>query len=356
MLRGIIAIAAIAAIAAVAAAVVAVSLGRSGRTEAPAGTPAAGASAAALAIDGAPRVAACALGKLEAASEEIGVASDITSRIVAIHVDEGDRVEAGQALAGLDDTVQKARVNACEAAVKVALAHKERLDAGARPESIRKGRATLEEAEARARIARERAERALRLDEKGISSRDETDWLQREAEACEARARAAREEVLILEHETRVEDLAAAVAELERARQELAAAQAELGKTVLRSPIAGTVVRRSLRVGEAVSSFQVEPVVIVADLTRFRVRVEVDEIDIGKVRVGQRVRAESESFPGLRLEGRVSRLGKTMGRKTVKSLNPNERQDVRIREVLADLDGVVDLPLGLRLVVSFLEP
>ncbi len=113
--------------------------------------------------------------------------------------------------------------------------------------------------------------------------------------------------------------------------------------------------RRNLRVGEAVSSFQVAPVVTVADLSRLRVRAEVDEIDIAKVRLGQRAYAESESFPDTRLYGTVIRLGKTMGRKTLKSSDPNERQDIRVREVLVELDEASDLPLGLRMIVSFLE-
>ena len=42
-----------------------------------------------------------------------------------------------------------------------------------------------------------------------------------------------------------------------------------------------------------------------------------------------------------------------MGRKRIKSMDPNERQDVRVREALIDLEGTYDLPLGLRLIVSF---
>ncbi len=301
------------------------------------------------------RVVARALGKLESASEEIGVASDITGRIVKIFVEEGDRVGAGQALAQLDQTVHQARVEACEAAVRAARARRGRLEAGARVEAIRKARAVLDEMEARAKIAQERAERAQHLVKEGLYSRDEADWYLRDADAREAMVRAAREQLTILENETRPEDLAAASAELERAQQELAAARAEMEKTTLCSPISGTVVRRNLRVGEAVSSFQVEPVITVADLSQLRVRAEVDEIDIGKVRLHQRAYAESDSFPGLRFRGQVIRLGKTMGRKTIKSMNPNERQDVRIREVLIGLDSTADLPLGLRLVVSFLE-
>lgn len=303
--------------------------------------------------EGAP-VVARSLGKLESASEEIGVASDLTGRIEAILVDEGDEVTVGQPLVRLDDTLQLARVAAAEAAVRAAEARKARLEAGARREDIRRARALLDEAEARARIARERSDRGEKLEAEGVSPTDETDWLRREAEATEARVRAARENLTIAENETRPEELAAAEAELDRTRRELEAARAELQKTVLRSPITGTVVRRNLRMGEAVSSFQVDPVVTVADLEDLRIRAEVDEIDIGKVEVGQRVYAESESFPDLILHGRVIRLGSTMGRKTIRSTDPNARKDVRIREVLIDVKETAELPLGLRLIVSFL--
>lgn len=295
-----------------------------------------------------------ALGKLEAASEEIGVASDLTGRIVEILVEEGDRVAAGQELARLDDTLYRAKVAAAEAALKAAVARREKLEAGARIEAIQRAKALLEAARAQAAIAREKADRGQKLSREGVMPPEEANWLLREAESREAQARACEAELSLVERETRPEDLAAAVAEEERAKRELEAARAELEKTILRSPIDGVVVRRNLRVGEAVSSFQVAPVVTVADLSRLRVRAEVDEIDIGKVRVGQRAYAESESFPGTRLSGTVIRLGKTMGRKTLKSSDPNERQDIRVREVLVELDETADLPLGLRMIVSFL--
>ncbi|MGQ9589367.1 MAG: efflux RND transporter periplasmic adaptor subunit [Planctomycetota bacterium] len=301
------------------------------------------------------RVAAKALGKLEAASEEIGVASDLTGRIVEILVEEGDSVSAGQALARLDDTLYRAKVAAAEAALKAAKARRQKLQAGARIEAIRKAQALLEAARAQASIAREKADRGEKLSREGVMPHEEASWLLREAESREAQVRAFEEELSIIRNETRPEDLAAAVADEERAEKELEAAKAELSKAILRSPIDGAVVRRNLRVGEAVSSFQVEPIVTVADLSRLRVRAEVDEIDLASVRLGQRACAESESFPGRRLCGTVVRLGRTMGRKTVKGSDPNERQDVRVREVLIDLDEAADLPLGLRLVVSFLE-
>src|SRR5262245_30815577 len=54
------------------------------------------------------RVAARALGKLESASEEIPVASDLTGRLEEVLVEEGDSVAAGQPLARLEQTAQRA--------------------------------------------------------------------------------------------------------------------------------------------------------------------------------------------------------------------------------------------------------
>jgi hypothetical protein len=45
----------------------------------------------------------------------------------------------------------------------------------------------------------------------------------------------------------------------------------------------------------------------------------------------------------------------SMGRKEIESNDPSEREDVRIFEVLIDLEAPVELPLGLRVMVSFLE-
>jgi HlyD family secretion protein len=155
--------------------------------------------------------------------------------------------------------------------------------------------------------------------------------------------------------QTRPEELEAAAAELAQREHELAVTEAELEKTVLRAPLPGTIIRKNMRVGEAVSSFQVMPVVTLADMTRLRVRAEVDEVDIARVRVGQRVEIHALSRDDAPLRGSVIRLGKTMGRRKVESNDPNEREDVRILEVLIELEAAPDLPLGLRTMVTFID-
>jgi HlyD family secretion protein len=301
------------------------------------------------------RIAARAVGMVEAASEEIGVSSDITGRIAEILVEEGDRVEKGAALARLEPFVYASRVEAAKAAVAKARAGVKLLEAGARSEEIRAARNLLEESQASERLAKLAWDRSRKLFEAGLTPESEADAARKELDAAQSRAAAAGEELQIALHRTRVEELEAARADVAQREHELAVAEAELEKTVLRAPISGTIIRRKLRVGEAVSSFQVTPVVTMADMSQLRVRAEVDEIDIGKIRESQAVDIELLAHPARSFPGRVFRIGKAMGRKEIESNDPNERQDLRILEVLIDLEAPVELPLGLRVMASFLE-
>lgn len=310
------------------------------------------------------RVKARALARIEAWSEEIGVASDITGRIVEILVDEGQVVEPGAPLVRLDPSVYQARADAARAALLQAEAQRDLLVAGARSEEIELQRQLLEETRASERLARASWERVKQLIEEGIISKTAADEAREEHEAATARVKAAQERLGWTEKRTRKEELRAAEAAVAVERHQLAVAESELDRTVLRAPIAGTITRRLRRVGEAVSSFQIEPVVRIADMTQLRARAEVDEVDIGKVRLGQAARIEVLSQPEIALEGKVSLLGKVMGRKKTESNDPNEREDVRVLEVLVDIEKSSDaaalgatsgLPLGLRVTVSFLE-
>lgn len=308
------------------------------------------------------RVKARALGKIESASDEIAVASDITGRIAEIHVEEGQVVARGEKLARLEPFVFESKVKAARAALAQAVARKKLLDAGARSEEINAARALLSEMQASERVAKLAWERYARLLESGDISQHQADAVREEALVARERVRAVEERLLIAMNQTRQEEKDAAEAEVEVGRHELAVAEAELEKTVLRAPIAGTIIRKNLRVGEAVSPFQISPVVTLADLSDLRVRAEVDEIDLAHVRVGQKVELEALLARGQPLHGTVLRIGNSMGRKKVESNDPNERVDVRVLEVLIDLDdkgdgsaGSLVLPLGLRVNVSFLD-
>jgi len=84
---------------------------------------------------------------------------------------------------------------------------------------------------------------------------------------------------------------------------------AEQEKSIIRSPIAGTVLNLAVQQGETLAAGLSSPtVIIVADLHRLQVDAYVDETDIGKIRLGQEANVVIDAFPKHIFKGRVSKV------------------------------------------------
>jgi cobalt-zinc-cadmium efflux system membrane fusion protein len=144
------------------------------------------------------------------------------------------------------------------------------------------------------------------------------------AEAAEARARLARETDLFREHLTTIAavqnaraDFARAEAQAQGARQRLAAMGANAAggrRVILRSPIAGHVIRRSVIVGQTIDD--TDEVMRVADLTHVWVLLDVFERDLAHVRVGDHAEITTEAYPDRNFDGAVSLVDSTIDMRT----------------------------------------
>ncbi|MEJ7616193.1 MAG: HlyD family secretion protein [Pyrinomonadaceae bacterium] len=87
----------------------------------------------------------------------------------------------------------------------------------------------------------------------------------------------------------------------------------------------------------------------IADTSVLRVRVDVDEADVGKLKVGQTAYVPADAYGDRRFAGRIVRIGQVLGKKNVRTNEPTERVDTKILETLIELDeGQQQLPPGLR--------
>ena len=82
------------------------------------------------------------------------------------------------------------------------------------------------------------------------------------------------------------------------ARSEVTLAETLLDKTRIRAPIAGKVLQINAKVGELVAPTPELPLVVVGDMSIVRVRAEVDEPDVAKIKLGQRVSVKNNAYPG----------------------------------------------------------
>jgi HlyD family secretion protein len=287
-------------------------------------------------------------GSVEPASEELRINAQMSGRLRDVVVEEGDRVERGQLLAVLENDDFAARVALAEAELRLREAELRRVQNGARLQERQEALAGVKEAEAVLENARVEWRRRRSGFEQGVFAKEEADRAERELGVAQARLKAAQERYDLLEEGEREEDRARAEANVELARARVAEARAVYEKTFVRAPSAGVVLRKRLKAGESYSDQQDTPVVILGDLARLRVRMDVDENDIARLRLGQRAYVTADAFPGQKFRGTVVEIGQILGPKNVRTEQPGEFVDRKILETLIELEPGAALRPGLR--------
>ncbi|WP_029459719.1 HlyD family secretion protein [Solidesulfovibrio alcoholivorans] len=288
-------------------------------------------------------------GRVEPLSEEMRLGFDMAGKIREVLVEEGDRVRQGQVLARLAADELPARVDAAEQALAASEAAFAKTVAGARDMERKEARAAVDEARAVLEVARTENERRRQLLSREVLSKEEADRAEREYKVASERLDAARQRFRLVDDPTREEDVKRALAQVGEARARLEEARALAEKGVIRSPIDGVVLRKHRRAGEMVSVSFDTPVVTVGDVSRLRVRADVDERDIAKVAVGQKAILMAEAYGDKRFLGHVSRVAGILGKKNIRTDDPSEKNDTRILETLVDVDEPAELPVGLRM-------
>lgn len=295
------------------------------------------------------RSAIAGAGRVEPASEEIRIGSELDGRLKRVAVEEGDRVRAGQVVAELDNGDFIARVALAKANIAQQEAVVERLVNGSRKQERGESSASVREAQAVLENARVERDRRRILLDRGAISRTELDTAEREFRVAEARLAGVEERRSLVDDVTRPEDLERARAELAAARARLLEAEALLAKTIIRSPIDATVLRKKRKAGESVSNNGDTPILTLGDTSRLRVRMDVDENDIARIAVGRTAWVTAPAYGASRkFTGKVVEIGQALGRKNVRTDEPTERVDVKILETLIELDPGQTLPVGLR--------
>lgn len=193
--------------------------------------------------------------------EEVELGAEVTGRLTRVLVDVNDRVEAGQVLAEIDPEQLSARVQEARAQL------------GSSQANVASAKATLAEAELK--MARLRA-----LGERQLASREEVET----GEATLERAKAA---------------VSSANAQITVSRASLSSAETSLQKAIIRAPISGIVLTRTVEPGQTVTAGFQTPVLftLARDLTSLELDVEVDEADIGKVKEGQTASFVVDAYP-----------------------------------------------------------
>jgi ABC exporter DevB family membrane fusion protein len=289
-----------------------------------------------------------AQGRVEPISEEIKVSSEIRGKLQYVKVEEGDWVKEGQIIAVLVNDDYRAQVAEAQARLQQKEAELRRVVNGARLQERQEAWQGVEEMKAQMENAQAEASRRHSLYEKGVIAKEESDRAEREFKVAKARFDAAQERHSFVDDKAREEDKAKAEADVALSRAQLDEARARLEKTFIRAPIAGVILRKHLKSGESVSDMRDNPIVTLANVNKLRVRMDVDETDIGKIQIGQQAYVTADAFGQEKFYGRVIRIGQILGKKNIRTDEPSERVDTKILETLIELEDGKKLSPGLR--------
>jgi len=209
----------------------------------------------------------------------VNVGTQVSGTVLKLHVDFNDRVQAGQILLELDPAVLQAQVKQTEA-------------------NLSSARATLELAQ-----ANEKRSRAL-FGQEFISNQD---------------------------LDTAIQANKSARAQVELVLAQLAKDRTNLNYAVIRSPVSGVVVDRSVDIGQTVAaSFQTPTLFRIAqDLGKMQIDSSFAEADVGNIRVGQPVQFNVDAFPNRSFRAAVKQI----------RLNATTQQNVVTYDVVVAVDN-----------------
>lgn len=280
------------------------------------------------------------LGKLLPGSRILTIATPYgagDARILELRVREGQRVEAGAILAVLDSApVLQAALNTAEATIaarQAALAQARLMVTAGRDEA----QAQLASAEAAVVNTRRELERSTALNARGVSADQALE--QKRLASQQAVQDAARARAALARYATPASgeqaDIALARGNLLAAEAQAAQARADQEKSIIRAPVAGTVLTLQARPGERPGN---AGLMSFGDLDTMMAEIEVYESEAGVLRPGTPATLVAATLPRP-LTGRITRVGQEVLRQTLTDASPAANTDTRVIRVQVELDA-----------------
>ena len=214
----------------------------------------------------------------------VQVGSQVSGTIQTLYADFNSHVKKGQVIARIDPSLFQGAVLQAKADLADAQAN------------LVASKANLEKAKAAEAQAKLDFDRYTELAKEGVVPTQQLDTAKATYQTDAAATGAAQAQVT------------QAVAQVQQKSAALNVAQTNLDHSIITSPIDGTVVARSVDVGQTVAASLQAPTLftIAQDLTKMQVYVSTDESDVGSIHAGQQVNFTVDAFPNQKFSGKVS--------------------------------------------------
>lgn len=294
---------------------------------------------------------AVAPGRVEPWSGEIRIGSVAMGRVGEVLVKINDTVFAGEALIRLED--EETRIRHAKAELQYNLRKRTRSAATARNADRRKHEDAVGDGERAVVDARAAVDRAAAARRVGSGPDDDLAAARKTLAGAREQLRERRAELAKFEADATAVGPSEAETQFSMARADLRGAEAALDNLIVRAPLAAAVLQINTRPGELASPSAQQPLIVLGDISKLRVRAEIDERDYGEIKVGQRVVVRSPAFRGRDVAGTVSSIAPIIEAGRIGARGGRSPTDVNVAEVLVDLAEPGPLVVGMKVDVYF---
>ena len=230
--------------------------------------------------------------------ERVELSGQITARVSAILVKEGDAVSAGQLLLQFDSAEWQASLAQAQASLAQAENRLRQISEANLPLAEQ----SLRQAEATARQAERHHQRVAELVADGFYSPAQLDDAHRTRDIAASQLQAAL--IQVSNYRQDGSEVRLARSNVEQARAALAVAQARLDYASLRAPVAGQVLTRQAEVGATVQPGKL--LLTLAPDMDTELTAQIDEKNLSLLALGQRARVSADAYPSESFEARLS--------------------------------------------------
>ena len=230
--------------------------------------------------------------------QRITIASETTGRVVSIPVIEGQAVKQGQLLIQLNDQDERASLAQATANVRQAEAKLRQL----REVELPTASQNLKQTKTNVEQARKQYERTRSLQARGFISQAQLDEAKRNYDVIISQVNSARLQVEA--NRPNGSDLAIALAAVAQANASLDLAQIQLNQDAIFAAADGILISRSVESGDVVQPGK-ELMVLASD-GQTQILVQLDEKNLAKLALGQKVLASADAYPNQRFDAVVS--------------------------------------------------
>ncbi len=295
---------------------------------------------------------AVTLGRVEPRSGEIKIAAPLPGRIAKVQVKANEDVFAGELLVRLDD--QEALASVAEAEAQVALHKRARNDQSATGGSADRRKAEDAVADSERSVAdAQSALDKVTESEAASASKPDIDAARAALSRAQARLRQQQDALAKLKGAADAPLPTRLEGELDVAQAELTLARARLEKTRIRAPVDGVVLQIAATKGEMAVPTLEPAMLVMGDVSALRIRAEVDQQYLGKVRLGQHAEVRAAAFRGRKFDGKVSSIARIVGPSRINSGDPRKFNDADVFDVVVDLSDPGSLVVGQQVDVYF---